>query len=29
VLSSAEDNTHLLGTFANNSQFNLRVTYQF
>ncbi len=26
---SAEDNTHLLGTFANNSQFNLRVTYQF
>jgi hypothetical protein len=27
--ASAEDNTHLLGTFANNSQFNLRVTYQF
>jgi hypothetical protein len=27
--ASAEDSTHLLGTFANNSQFNLRVTYQF
>jgi hypothetical protein len=27
--TSAEDDTHLLGTFANNSQFNLRVTYQF
>ncbi|MEC9339906.1 MAG: DUF1302 family protein [Pseudomonadota bacterium] len=25
----AEDDTHLIGTFANNSQFNLRVTYQF
>jgi hypothetical protein len=27
--ASAEDNTHLLGTYANNSQFNLRVSYQF
>ncbi len=27
--AKAEDETHLLGTFANNSQFNLRVTYQF
>ncbi len=27
--ASAEDGTHLLGTFANNSQFNLRLTYQF
>jgi hypothetical protein len=27
--ASSEDHTHLLGTFANNSQFNLRVTYQF